>query len=177
MTCETCGGEGGFVALDRAGGDPMDVNPVWEDCPDCQKPDPVVYLAARYTRREELNGYADQLREIGYSVDARWLLGEHQVHEGGDKIDGLQNIPDEAIPFARDDVEDVLRADFVVSFTEPPRSNNSRGGRHVEFGMALASGKNLIVVGPRENIFHALPDVHRFNYWEEAFGYLKAVKS
>jgi len=34
-----------------------------------------------------------------------------------------------------------------------------RGGRHVEFGLALAQGKHLILVGQPENVFHHLPQV------------------
>lgn len=47
----------------------------------------------------------------------------------------------------------------MISFTEPPRSGASRGGRHVEYGIALARGVRVIVVGFRENIFHWLPQV------------------
>ena len=42
-----------------------------------------IYLAARYSRLEELTGYADDLRAIGHRVEARWLLGSQQIHEGG----------------------------------------------------------------------------------------------
>ena len=66
---------------------------------------------------------------------------------------------------AAEDLEDVLRADCLVSFTEEPAAGvawAARGGRHVEFGIALAMGKRLCVVGPRENIFHHLPRVEVF---------------
>ena len=43
----------------------------------------LIYLAARYSRLEELQGYAVDLRAIGHRVEARWLLGDHQIHEGG----------------------------------------------------------------------------------------------
>ena len=45
-----------------------------------------VYLAARYSRRDELNGYADELRAAGHRVDARWLRGEPRTAEAG--LDG-----------------------------------------------------------------------------------------
>ena len=56
------------------------------------------------------------------------------------------------------DQEDVLAADALVCFTEPPGDGGS-GGRHVELGMALALGRRVIVVGRREHIFHHLPEV------------------
>ncbi len=39
-------------------------------------------------------------------------------------------------------------------------SGYSRGGRHVEAGYALAKGKYLVLVGPRENVFYSLPHWH-----------------
>ena len=55
---------------------------------------------------------------------------------------------------------------MIVSFTESPRSVSSRGGRHVEFGLGLAWNKIVVVVGPRENVFHCLSDVYQFDDWD-----------
>ena len=125
-----------------------------------------VYLAARYSRLGELNGYAKQLRDTGHTVNARWLLGDHQIHEGN----GLVQAPSVSVPmcaqrFAIDDFEDVRSADAVVCFTEPARSTTTRGGRHVEAGLALAWGKIVVIVGPRENIFYTLPQISQFDEW------------
>ena len=126
-----------------------------------------VYLAARYSRIGEVNNYADKLREAGYEVTSRWLLGIHQLHEGAEAVDvPAPSVPIESRPFAQDDLDDVRRSHVVISFTERPHVNGgSRGGRHVEFGMALAWGKRLLIVGPRENVFHTLPQVQQFNQW------------
>ena len=125
-----------------------------------------IYLAARYSRIDEINEYANQLRKAGHDVDARWLLGNHQIHEGVDKVEGATvSVPMEGQTFALDDVADLQDAEVVISFTETPRSGHSRGGRHVEFGMALAWGKRLIVIGPRENVFHTMPGVLHFWEW------------
>lgn len=71
--------------------------------------------------------------------------------------------------FAQHDWDDVMAADVVISFTEQPRTaGGSRGGRHVEFGAALAAGKRCIVVGWRENVFHCLPQVEFFPTWAES---------
>ena len=133
-----------------------------------------IYLAARYSRREELCGYADALRGLGHVVDARWLLGNHQIHEGADKVEAWAiSIPIEGRAFAVDDYEDVRAADMVISFSEEPRSGNSRGGRHVEFGLAVAWGKKVKVVGPRENVFHCLPTVEHHWMWADCLESLK----
>lgn len=123
---------------------------------------PTIYLAARYSRREELLGYKDELEGRGYVITSRWLSGNHQV----DGFDPSSEVPEaDRVRFAVEDYEDVLAAETVISFTEPPRSTNSRGGRHVEFGIALAAGKEVIVIGPRENVFHCLPKVYHFRDW------------
>ena len=130
----------------------------------------LIYLAARYSRLEELQGYADDLRAVGHRVEARWLLGDHQIHEGADKVEAATvSVPLEGRPFALDDYVDVLEADMLIAFSEEPRAGGaSRGGRHVEFGMALAWGLKVVVVGPRENVFHTLREVNHFWRWSEA---------
>ena len=42
-----------------------------------------IYLAARYSRIEELNVYAQELRDMGYEVTSRWLLGRPPDTCGG----------------------------------------------------------------------------------------------
>ena len=136
-----------------------------------------IYLAARYSRREELCGYAAALRSFGHVVDARWLLGNHQIHEGADKVElATISVPIEGRPFALDDYDDVANSDLLIAFSESPRSDaSSRGGRHVEFGLALAWSKRVIVVGPRENVFHTLPQVEHHWTWEECLDSLVKV--
>lgn len=143
-----------------------------------------VYLAARYTRREELCGYRDQLRTEGIFVTGRWLNGSHQISDAGLPIgdngeslvedpDGDLAAGDEAarlrVHFAQEDVADMEAADLLIAFTEPPRASASRGGRHVELGYALGRGIPVVVVGPRENVFTWLPGVGWFETWDECF--------
>ncbi len=139
----------------------------------------IIYLASRYKRRGELCTYREELREMGHIVEARWLNGSHQITDTGTPIgDGGEKMveatggngkdSDELIQkFARDDIEDVCFSDTVISFTEKPRSESNRGGRHVEYGIALALTKRLIIVGYRENIFHWVPFVEFYETWEE----------
>lgn len=144
------------------------------------------YLASRYSRREELCAYREQLRSLGHEVTSRWLNGEHQISDRGvpigekgealiegDSGEKSEEAEKLRLSFATEDVSDVLSSEIVVSFTEPPRSNASRGGRHVEFGIAIALKKMFIVVGHRENIFHWLPQVQFFDTWEEALAFIE----
>lgn len=144
-----------------------------------------VYLAARYSRRLELCVYRDLIIQAGHEVPARWLNGEHQVSDAGTPIgetgEALVEGDDESgtecaarlrQQFALEDFQDVLDCDLLIAFTEAPRSGASRGGRHVELGMALGMKKKVIVCGPRENIFCWLPDVIHAETPEAAFAAL-----
>lgn len=122
-----------------------------------------IYLAARYSRREELVLYRAILTKFGHTVTSRWLNGNHQISDDGLSAEAAE---EERIRFAEEDWEDLTDAEVVVSFTEPPRATNSRGGRHVEFGAAMALGKRVIVVGPRENVFHCRRIVEWYPDWE-----------
>lgn len=127
-----------------------------------------IYLAARYSRREQLRDLADELRRAGHTITSRWL-GESSRPDCGKTPDGRSRIapPEDREAFASQDMGDVRAADLVISFTESEDAKPSRGGRHVEFGAAYAWGKRLIVVGHQENVFHHLPGVEFFaSQWD-----------
>lgn len=122
-----------------------------------------VYLAAQYKQKNELREYADSLRADGHAVVAEWLK------EPYDPNCALADLTDESLrQIAEQDCNDIRRADVVMSFTVPETEATKRGGRHVEFGYALAFDKRLIVVGPKENIFHHLGDVEVYPDFDTA---------
>lgn len=134
------------------------------------------YLAARYSRRLELCGYRSDLALLGIDVPARWLNGSHQLDNEGRPIgetgelmfeNGSAAADHYRRKFAEDDFEDVVDSDMLIAFTEQPRSGNSRGGRHVELGIALGMGKPVVIIGPRENVFCWLPQVRHFETWAD----------
>lgn len=112
-----------------------------------------IYIASRYDRREEMESIANQLEENGFYITSSWVYG------------GEEGLDNEAI--AELDLNDIDDADLVLSFTESPSFPHVRGGRHVEFGYGLARGKEMIIIGPLENVFHWVPEVRRFNTLEE----------
>lgn len=123
-----------------------------------------IYLAARYSRWHELADYAQQLKTCGFIVTSRWLEGRSPISSDGLSEEATL---EQRAWFAEQDWNDLMAADTCISFTEPSRSSNTRGGRHVELGAALAAGKRVIVVGHRENVFHCLPQVEFFRTWQE----------
>lgn len=126
------------------------------------------YLAGRYSRRSELCACRDQLRSLGIEVTSRWLDGDYPTDPSGRSLVAPDRV---RARVAAEDMSDVLDADMLVAFTEPDR-NDGRGGRHVEFGIALAAGKSLIVIGAAENVFYCHPHVKRFPAWDDFIGFL-----
>ena len=116
----------------------------------------IVYLAARYDRKEELYAYSKELKSHGVTIGSRWIYNEMEEFESFGIVHEI---------WATIDVEDIHNADVIILFSESPTARTLRGGRHVEFGVALAMKKKLIIVGPKENIFHTLPQVHVFPEW------------
>jgi nucleoside 2-deoxyribosyltransferase len=99
-----------------------------------------VYLAAPYADRERMETIARRLQSKGIEITARWVFGNEE---------GLTR------PAIADmDLADVDACDTLVSFTFPRGTPSTGGGRHVEFGYALARGKTLVNIGHQENVFH-----------------------
>ncbi|MEM6327437.1 MAG: hypothetical protein AAF791_10000 [Bacteroidota bacterium] len=131
-----------------------------------------VYLASRYSRNPEMREVRTRLESIGYTVTSRWINGDHQIDDEGLSVEASRA---ERERFAREDLEDLRSASICISFSEVPRSTNSRGGRHVEHGYALALGKRCIVVGPRENVFHCGLGVEVYENTDEMIAALTAT--
>lgn len=120
-----------------------------------------IYLAAAYQRQLEMRGVRTQLQRMGHRVTARWLDAERGVD--GWSAPYIQEAAPALQADARRDMEDIERAQAVFSFTD---GLPARGGRHVEFGYALALGKRLFVIGPREQLFHTLGRVIWYPDWD-----------
>jgi nucleoside 2-deoxyribosyltransferase len=106
------------------------------------------YLAGRFPRRAELEGYVPEFKRVGFDVIARWVFG------------GEEGLTREDIALL--DLEDVQKSDAIVLFTEPYQSLQSGGGRFVEFGYAIALDKELHVIGELENVFTHHPKVRQY---------------
>ena len=109
---------------------------------------------------------AVRLEDLGHEVTSTW------VWRTDTNIENLFD-PDASL-VAVDDVIDVIRADTIIAFTEYPRTTNTRGARHTEFGISVglaaqagAGKRRLIVCGPREHIFHCVPDVEVYDCWQD----------
>ncbi len=112
-----------------------------------------IYLAGRFAWKEMYQAVADKLEYNGFKTTSTWVRGGEQ---------GLTRAD-----IALLDCGDIDEADTFLAFTEPRGSWNTSGGRHVEFGYALAKGKRVCIIGETENVFYAHPAVEVFKTLDE----------
>lgn len=124
-----------------------------------------IYLAGRYATKLQLREYAKKLSKLGFTITASWLYQDEQ-----DK---------DLTSASYRDLSDIRESELIIHFTENSDVGYNTGGRHVEFGVAFALGKQNILVGPRENIFHHLPSVWLAEYgsFDELIKGLRLVKN
>lgn len=106
-----------------------------------------VYLAAAFSRQEEIKEVALRLGSKGIAVTSEWLYV---------KKERLEN--------AFMDVRNIREADVLVRFTDNIGSNLVptrliSGARHFETGLAWGHGIPIIVVGGHQNIFDNFPNI------------------
>lgn len=118
-------------------------------------PPVIVYISGRFSRRDVLRAYRDQLLTMGYYVASRWL-----DEEGGTPEEWYGEL-------ALRDIVDINRSTvFVRDTLEVGRHH----GCEVETGIAIAKAMPFFRVGPSLNIFHRLAN-KTFATWDDALGY------
>lgn len=98
-----------------------------------------IYIAALYARKSEMVIMADKIKRAGHEVTSRWLTESEALDWSAASVM---------------DLADIDNSDVLLSFTHPRGTMTSGGGRHVEFGYAMAKGKRLVIIGESENVFH-----------------------
>lgn len=125
-----------------------------------------VYLSASYPRADEMNGCKSVLQEVGYTIVSTWHdSARSEVGVTDVTIGELQSIPEHCKQFAIRDLDDLRRADVFFMFTGDEKSS---GGRHTELGLAMGLDniKGIVIIGPRENVFHCLDGFMVFPDWK-----------
>ena len=121
-----------------------------------------VYIAASYTNILSAKKLGEDLEKIGYSVISCWHI------EGQSPVDSDYHSSGRAIR----DLYSVKQCDI---FIELVGDEGSKGGRHCELGLAIAFGKNIMLVGGPDNcIFTWLPWIPRFPDVKELLTRLKS---
>ena len=114
------------------------------------------YLASRYDGKLALREIRDKLIAMGHGPCSSWLDEREPLDIQVDDVG-----PELLQWYALQDVAEILDCDTFVHFQNKNRPN-IRGGALVEFGIALANEKKLIVVGDRTHIFDFMPVVTHF---------------
>lgn len=104
-----------------------------------------IYLAAQFKEQPLMLQWSILLKHHGHYITSRWLMANEAK---------LKSI--EAYNEAMKDLEDIDNCDIFISQTLNRGDVYTGGGRHIEFGYALAKGKKLINVGGSESVFHTL---------------------
>jgi hypothetical protein len=115
-------------------------------------------MAAKTARRGELLRHAVELEEDGHIVTSSWIR-EEEV--------GISPAESQAPSVAARNVEEIASSQVFLAYSELAASpHRGRGGRQVEFGIAVALGKRLILCGPPEHVFHRLTAVEHHDRFD-----------
>ena len=117
-----------------------------------------IYIAGCYEERERLEGYAEQLRALGHTIESTWL------QETGAR--GSLNMEQEWEVATRD-IEELGRADLMIVDTD----GQGQGGREFEMGVAFADHTRIYLVGLIKTPFHRMANGH-FTHWGDVIEFL-----
>jgi hypothetical protein len=134
----------------------------------------ILYFAGSFSRKPELLVCMAEFEAQGHTCTSRWLKTDHEDDVTSD---------DELAPggpaedFALEDIDDIGSAEGLLFFSSRDHEAKGRGGRHTEFGIALATQKPIFFIGRREQAFHALvPSFWMYDDFEQFIGDLENVQ-
>jgi len=116
-----------------------------------------IYIAASFPRKNEACVLANMLAAMGHKITSRW----HSEDSSYATVEQMHNR-------AKRDYEDLDACNVFVSLTG---DNLTHGGRHAEFGFALAMSKRVILIGEREHVLHWCSGVELYKDVEEFLRY------
>lgn len=102
-----------------------------------------VYIAAPFQLQDGAAALRELLKASEIECTSTWLNAPENIDER----------------WAKRDLSDVARCDVFVAMNPEDWASRGTGGRHVEFGYALALRKPVVILGARTNIFHHIRDV------------------
>lgn len=132
-----------------------------------------VYVAARWDDRDDALLIKKLLEEHNVFVTSTWLTPHDNQSMDALKANGPYRAIKEARERAVKDFEDIDKSDCILVYSPRKGFRNGTGGKHVELGYAMATGKAIFLMGERENIFHYHPTVRIVDSVES---FLKALE-
>lgn len=118
-----------------------------------------IYLASGFRRRYTLRKAASELTGKGHEIVSSWIWLNTRPQRTETEFDQF------ALEIAQQNLRELVAADVIIvdSWGIAPENH---GGVHTELGFALGADKVLLLVGPRGNTFHWLPQIAQFQDWE-----------
>lgn len=106
-----------------------------------------------------------QLNELRVYVGAPWQLKDRAActaevlrNQGAVVVSSWHDTdPPEDEAAARRDLAELAQAELLWMINPADWANRGTGGRHVEYGFALAAGLGICIEGVASNVFHRLP--------------------
>jgi hypothetical protein len=127
-----------------------------------------VYLAGHYSKKLEIKSASLDLKYVGIPVVSTWYFERKPPNVSmGEVSETFRRYT------ARCDKAELRRATHFVLFSLGPDTYFTRGGHCWENGYADAMGLRVVIVGPRQHVFHYLRGRKRFDTWGQAFTWLK----
>lgn len=129
-----------------------------------------MYLASRFDHKELMKVYREYIeKQTDITVCSRWIDSHDHITQ---------------VQASTEDYEDIYICDTLMFFSEHPTIGYNSGGRHVEYGMALAFHKQIWVIGQKENVFHYYPEqikhfesfVKWYNWYNPHYWYKRLYK-
>ena len=130
-----------------------------------------VYIAAHYSKKEEVKQAVRDLDDLGIEVTSTWHNEKDNPHSHLTD-NGRQTNQYRAIR----DLAELKAATHLVFFSIGLKKCFTRGGHCYENGAGDILGLKTIVVGERQHIFHHLPGYRIVPTWEKAMVWLKKEK-
>lgn len=132
---------------------------------------PDIYIAGMFDAQARLRIERDRIHALGVgNVISLWLDEEAAAPAIG-AVATSTITPEQAKRYAERDMWEITTADLMILDTF---DDNLRGGREVEFGIALSEGFKTWVVGPKRNVFHELG--RHFGSWADVLEELALLK-
>jgi len=103
-----------------------------------------VYIAAPFPLKHMAITLRFGLKSVGIVCSSRWLdLPTDEWSESA----------------ALADLSDVESSSMLIAINPKDWAIKGTGGRHVEFGYAVARDRPIVLIGERTNVFHHLPNI------------------
>ena len=140
-----------------------------------------IYPAGPFSWQWRIKAHAVELQSLGYKITGQWLDQTGTFTNADNTTIQSQRTWDECQRLSVRDVSDIFKADTLILFE--PGIPLERNTRIAEFGGALFTGRQCIVIGPEDDdkkevissIFVKLKYIPEEWYCEEGVGRIKPV--